>query len=77
VARSPARQLVALHYRYATTLEGNATSFLVRREVDRCFDLGRFPGAAPGTCLGCLTRETSVSRMPSDHQVGYVLMPSP
>ena len=55
MARSPARQSVAQHSRCATTPEGNATSFLARHEVDRCFDLGRFQGAAPGTDPVCLT----------------------
>jgi hypothetical protein len=46
-ARSPAQQSVALHFRFAMTLEGNATSFQAKLEVDQCFDLGRFPGTAP------------------------------
>jgi hypothetical protein len=30
------------------TLEDNATSFQAKLEADLCFDLGRFPGTAPG-----------------------------
>jgi hypothetical protein len=45
------------------TLEGNATSFLARHEVGRCFDLEPFLGAAPDTHLGRLTSEIAVSSM--------------